>query len=90
MRIPSESLRLLSSWNDLTLYQWGSLTARDYFCRVCGILPFRRPSDPSRQEVSEGVQPFDGWAINARCLEGLDLESLPIKRIYGSRIRHDI
>ena len=88
-RVPKESLRLFSPWSDLVLYQWGSKTAKDYFCPVCGILPFRRPSDPTRQELAEGVVPFDGWAINVRCLEGVDLASIPIKKIFGSRITHD-
>ena len=35
------------------------------------------------------VEPFDGWAINVRCLDGVDLDSLPVRRIHGSRIRHD-
>jgi hypothetical protein len=88
-RVPKERLRLSTAWEELVLYQWGSRTAKDYFCRTCGILPFRRPSDPTPQEVLEGVQAFDGWAVNVRCLEGVDVESLPIKRIHGSRIRHE-
>jgi len=85
-RVPKENLRLLTPWEDLTLYQWGTRTAKDYFCSTCGILPFRRPSDPTPQELREGVQPFDGWTINVRCLEGVDLDALPIRRIHGSRI----
>jgi hypothetical protein len=85
-RVAKENLRLLTAWEELTIYQWGSRTARDYFCPVCGILPFRRPSDPTEQELREGVLPFDGWAINVRCLEGVDLESLPVRKIHGSRI----
>jgi hypothetical protein len=68
------------------LYQWGSRTAKDYFCHVCGILPFRRPSDPTPQEVSEGIKPFNGWAINVRCLENIDIQSIPTKQIHGSKI----
>ena len=82
-------LRLLVPWTHLTLYQWGSKTAKDYFCPVCGILPFRRPSDPTSQELREGVEPFDGWAVNVRCLEGVNLEAIPVKKIYGSRIERD-
>ena len=88
-RVPKENIRLLTSWSDLVLYQWGSRTAKDYFCPACGILPFRRPSDPTPQEVREGVPPFDGWAINVRCLEDVDLDSIPIKKIFGSRIKHE-
>jgi hypothetical protein len=87
-RVPKEALRLLTPWEDLSLYQWGSMTAKDFFCPTCGILPFRRPSDPTQQEHSQGVEPFDGWAINVRCLEGIDVSSLPVKKVFGSRIGH--
>ena len=30
---------------------------------------------------------FDGWAVNVRCLEDVDLEYFPIRRIYGSKIQ---
>ncbi|MEA5599285.1 GFA family protein [Rivularia sp. UHCC 0363] len=85
-RVPKESLRLLTPWKNLKLYQWGSRTAEDYFCPKCGILPFRCPSHPSLQELHEGIKPFDGWAVNVRCLQGIDLDALPIKRISGSKI----
>jgi hypothetical protein len=87
-RVPKEALRLLTSWEDLSLYQWGSRTAKDFFCPTCGILPFRRPSNPTEQELKEGVEPFDGWAVNVRCLEGVNVESIPIKKVCGSRIQH--
>ena len=86
-RIPKSQLRMLTPMEDLALYQWGSMTAEDYFCPTCGILPFRRPSDPTPQELREGVKPFDGWAVNVRCLEGVDLESLPVRPIFGSRMQ---
>lgn len=85
-RVPKDNLALETPWEELTCYQWGSKTAKDYFCSNCGILPFRRPSDPSPQEVSEGVQSFDGWAINVRCLEGVDYDSIPKKYIKGSTL----
>jgi len=86
-RVPRESLRLLTPWEELVRYQWGSRTAVDYFCPTCGILPFRRPSDPTPHELKEGLLPFDGWAVNVGCLEDVDLESIPIRRIYGSKIQ---
>jgi hypothetical protein len=87
-RIPKEKLNLFTPWEDLVLYQWGSKTAKDFFCPTCGILPFRRPSDPTPEEILEGSNPFDGWAVNVRCLEGIDLDSIPIKKVYGSKIKH--
>jgi hypothetical protein len=86
-RVPKASLRLLTPWERLSVYQWGSRTAKDYFCSTCGILPFRRPSAPTPQELREGTIPFDGWAVNVRCLTGVDLGALPVKQIHGSRIQ---
>jgi hypothetical protein len=86
-RVAKASLRLLTPWENLSVYEWGSRTAKDYFCSACGILPFRRPSDPTQQELRDGILPFDGWAVNVRCLAGVDFSALPVKRIHGSRIR---
>lgn len=86
-RVPKENLILESEWDCFTLYQWGSFTAQDYFCPTCGILAFRRPSDPTTKELRERTaEPFDGWAVNVRCLEGVDYESLPTIRIAGSAL----
>ncbi len=65
--------RLLTPLEDLSLYTFHTHTARDYFCPTCGIQPFRRPrTDP-------GV-----WTINVRCLEGVDLDSIPVRRVFGA------
>jgi hypothetical protein len=85
-RVPKDNLRVLTGWENLALYEWGSRTAKDYFCQTCGVLPFRRPGDLTAQELLDGFEPFDGWAINVRCIDGLDLDSIPIRRIPGSRI----
>lgn len=87
-RVDKEDLTLLTPWEDLILYQWGSKTAKDYFCPTCGILPFRRPADPTSEEIQQGAKLFDGWAINVRCLEEVDLDSIPKKKIYGSRMKY--
>lgn len=29
-RVPKENLHLLTPWDELTLYQWGSYTAKDF------------------------------------------------------------
>ena len=71
-RLPENALRFLTPLSDLTLYQWGSFTAEDYFCPACGILTFRRPSYPTGKEMARGIEPFTGWAINTRCLHGFD------------------
>lgn len=85
-RVPESAFRLLTQLEELTVYQWGSMTAMHYFCPVCGIHPFCRPSYPTEQELRDGVEPFDGWSVNVRCLDEVDLSEVPKKQIYGSRI----
>ena len=74
-RVAPDCFRLFTPIEELSLYQWHTKTAKDYFCPNCGIFPFRRP------RTTEDV-----WSINVRCLEGVDLSSIPIKQIYGSRL----
>ncbi len=85
-RVAEEHFKLLTPVSELTLYQWGSQTAKDYFCPNCGILPFRRPSALTASERVAGKAPFTGWAVNASCIEGLDLSAIPRRRVHGSRL----
>lgn len=74
-RVRPEDFRLLTPLEDLSSYRWNTHTAIDYFCPTCGIQPFRRPrTDP---EV---------WTVNIRCIEGLNLDAIPVKRVYGSKL----
>lgn len=88
-RVPDTALTLHTPLDALTLYTWGSHTARDYFCPHCGILPFRRPSVPTSAERARGITDFDGWAINLRCLDQCDPTDLPTHHIPGRDIRPD-
>jgi hypothetical protein len=85
-RVEEECFRLHTPIEYLTLYQWHTRTAKDYFCPQCGILPFRRPRALTSEEIDAGVEPFNGWAINVRCLDGVDLQKITVRRIYGSRL----
>jgi len=67
-RIPPDDFHPLTDIEDMSTYCWGSLTATDYFCSTCGILPFRRPSALTESERKQGKKEFEGWAINTRCL----------------------
>ena len=88
-RVSAEAFRLLTPWHELSVYRWGSHTAADYFCPICGILPFRKPSLPTAAERAEGIGPFDGWAVNTRCLEGFDPARVPINKISGAELKID-
>ena len=83
-RVNNNQLQIKTPLTDLSLYQWGTKTAKDYFCPTCGIMPFRKPSALTSAEIAAGKEPFDGWAINVRCIEGLDLGRLPIVHINGA------
>jgi len=65
-------LRILTGEAELTLYQFGTNTAKHYFCKHCGIHPFVRPRlDPTR------------WAFNVLCVDGVDAKSLPVRHFDG-------
>jgi hypothetical protein len=51
-------LRILQGENDLALYQFGTQTAKHWFCKRCGIQVF---SNPRRAP--------DQFAVNLRCLD---------------------
>ena len=74
-RVEASCFRLLTPLEDLTVYQWHTRTATDYFCPVCGILPFRRPRTAPHL-----------YAVNVRCLEGVDLSAVPVVQVHGSRL----
>ena len=46
------------------------------------VLVFHRTS----QETASGAPEFTGWSINVRCLDGVDLDAVPVKRVFGSRL----
>jgi len=85
-RVDGADLIFHTPLSRLSLYQWGSFTAEDYFCPVCGVLPFRRPAHPTPAELSRGVARFEGWTINVRCLNGINTAELPRTLIRGSQL----
>ena len=59
-----DELRVVRGEENLTLYQWGTKTAKHYFCKTCGIYTHhRRRSNPNEYGVNvgglEGVNPRD-------------------------------
>jgi hypothetical protein len=66
-------LRILTPLAEMSLYEWNTKVAKDYFCPVCGILPFRRPRNAP-----------DLWTVNARCLEGVTSIRFPSSAFSGA------
>jgi hypothetical protein len=70
--VPPEQFELLSGKDDLTTYRFNTKVAKHTFCRHCGVHPFYVPrSDPDKIDV------------NARCLDGVDIGTLPVKQFDG-------
>ncbi len=60
----ADRLTILRGAENLTLYQWGTRTARHWFCKTCGIYTHHlRRSDPNAYGVNvailDGVNPRD-------------------------------
>ena len=58
------TLRVLKGADNLTLYSWGTHTAKHYFCKTCGVYTHhQRRADPTECGVNlgaiEGVNPRD-------------------------------
>jgi hypothetical protein len=85
-RVEKQNFVLETPWSELGVYEWGPKTAKDYFCTKCGILPFRRPGDLTKREIQEGRVPFNGYAVNVRCLQGVNFELLPIRYVNGKEL----
>jgi hypothetical protein len=74
---PADQFRLLSGGDRLTDYQFGKKTIHHFFCPTCGIRSFARGTGPDGKEMA---------AINARCLDGVDLSALTVKEFDGASL----
>ena len=70
--VSPDRFRLLQGEDALASYQFGTGRALHQFCRFCGVASFYRPrANP------------ENYMINARCIEGVDLDSLERVRFDG-------
>ena len=69
--VPLDGLSILAGEDQLSLYQFGTHTAKHYFCSHCGIYTHhQRRSKP------------DEYGFNVGCLEGVnpyELEDVPVR-----------
>jgi hypothetical protein len=76
--VPAEQFKLLSGEEALTHYHFSKKAIDHNFCSICGVTPFAR-----------GKRPTDGAsviAVNARCLENVDLTALEIRNFDGKSL----
>lgn len=72
--VPREKLRVLTSPEAMGTYTFNKHVIKHRFCPNCGIHPFGEGVALDGQEMA---------AVNVRCLEGVDPESLRVQHVDG-------
>ena len=72
--VPRQKLHLLTPEKDLSTYLFNKHVIKHRFCADCGIHAFGEVTDPKGNQMA---------AVNARCLEGIELASLTVKNFNG-------
>ena len=72
--VPREKLRLLTPENEISTYTFNKHVIKHRFCSTCGIHPYGEGVDPNGNSMA---------AINIRCIEGIDLASVPVQNYDG-------
>lgn len=73
--VDNEHFKILSSQDELGLYQFGTKVAKHFFCKQCGVSTFSNPR----------IAP-DKWAVNLRCVDDVDLRSLEVLPFDGQNL----
>jgi hypothetical protein len=74
---PVEQFRLLSGEEQLRDYQFNKKQLHHFFCSQCGVRSFSGGIGPDGKEMR---------AINVRCLEGVDVDSLQVHKYDGKSV----
>ena len=72
--VPRNALQLLTPDANASTYLFNKHVIRHRFCPKCGMHPYGEGIDPKGNSVA---------AINIRCLEGVELEKIPVKHFDG-------
>ena len=72
--IPAEQFKLLSGEEKLTEYQFNKKHIHHMFCSVCGVQSFSNGMGPGGKATV---------ALNVRCLDGIDIDSLTLTPFNG-------
>ena len=74
---PAGDFTLLSGEDQLADYQFNRNIIHHHFCRTCGVRSFARGTKADGSPVV---------AINARCLDGVDLDALEVHKVDGRSV----
>lgn len=75
--VPGSAVKLLSGEDSLASYQFNKMHVDHRFCKNCGVRPFGQ---------GKGKDGSPMYAINVRCLDGVDPKSLDIKQVDGKNM----
>jgi hypothetical protein len=72
--VAREKLHLLTPEENAATYTFNKHVIKHRFCPTCGIHPYGEGLDPKGNRMA---------AINIRCLEDIDLATIPVKHFDG-------
>jgi hypothetical protein len=72
--VPRDELRLRTPEEAASTYTFNKHVIKHRFCPTCGIHAYGEGVDPKGNRMA---------AINVRCLEGVDLASVPVQHFDG-------
>ena len=72
--VPRNAMRLITPEEDASTYLFNKHLIRHRFCPTCGIHPYGEGTAPSGEAMA---------AINIRCIEGIDLQAIPVTLFDG-------
>ncbi len=72
--VPRDKLTLRTPEENAATYTFNKHVIQHHFCPTCGIHPYGEGADPSGNKMA---------AINIRCLEGIDLDTVAVQHFDG-------
>ena len=75
--VPREDLHLSSPGDLANTYTFSKHVIKHRFCPTCGIHPYGEAVDPNGKAMA---------AVNIRCIENIDLASIPVQHFDGRSI----
>ena len=71
---PLNAFSLLTSGDQVGSYTFNKHMIHHKFCQICGVSPYAEGTDPAGNKMA---------AINIRCIEDIDLDSIPVQHYNG-------
>ncbi|ADO68420.1 GFA family protein [Stigmatella aurantiaca] len=75
--VGADQFKLLSGKDAVSDYQFNKKVIHHLFCRTCGVESFASGTAPDGRQM---------YAINVRCLEGVDLAALRVTPVDGKSL----